>query len=300
VTEHVEFMSYVEWRRVEDLAAALAAGGQVLALGGFECVRPPGHANFIYADHALGADLRSACLAAPHLGEAWASLDRWLAPEAVAQMAAIRHHQGHEGKGLAHFSERYEPAVEIIQTRWEHAHWARGLWREGFRVGVLGSSDHSRRAPFVQALTGVWVPEGVRSRAAVLAALRERRSFATNGTRTSVFVWAENAPSHDADGGGGRDAVVRMGEAGSARGAPRLSAAVTGPRPVELVAFYRGERLVHTEEVNDFEATVCFEDTAAPPGEHAYSVRVTQQPESLSSPPGYGVAYSSPVWLTVQ
>jgi hypothetical protein len=41
-------------------------------------------------------------------------------------------------------------------------------------------------------------------------------------------------------------------------------------------------------------------DEAAPPGEHLYWVRVVQAPEFNGRRPAQGVAYTSPVWLTVE
>ena len=42
ITEHIEYMSYVEWRRGEDLAEVLAGSEGVLALGGLELAHSTG------------------------------------------------------------------------------------------------------------------------------------------------------------------------------------------------------------------------------------------------------------------
>ena len=289
LTEHLEYMSYAEWRHVEDLAALLATGG-VLALYGFELAIPPGHTNFFYADQAIGHDLRVACLSSPDLAALWPKLDAWLPP---GKVVAIRHHQGHRGDGLARtYGPAYEPVAEIIQTRGEFPQWVQSLWYQGLRVGVVGASDHSRAAPFVQALTGLWLPAGERSREAVLAGLQARRTFATNGSRMSVFLSAT---------GDEHDTPLVMGEAGSVTGPPRLHLAASGTRPLETVEFYRDDRLLHVETVS--EPQVQLEYTAAPPpaGEHTYWVRVTQQPEQHGTrKPRSGIAYSSPLWLTTR
>ena len=286
ITEHLEYMSYVEWRRVEELAESLAASG-VLALGGWELAIPPGHTNFFYADQSVGQDLRIACLTSATLADVWPKLDKWV-PE--GKVVAIRHHQGHRGDDLARtYAARYEPLAEIIQSRGEYPDWLALLRRQGFRVGVAGATDHARGAPIVQGLTGLWLPAGPHSPDQVLEGFRARRTFATNGPRIAVLLSAS---------GSGGAAVVGMGEDGSIGGTPRLAAQVAGTRAVETVAFYRDERLLHVEPVGVPSATVEYVDRDAPPGEHAYWVRVVQERERNGVRPLQGVAYSSPVWVT--
>ena len=289
LTEHLEYMSYAEWRHVEDLAALLATGGRVLALYGFELAIPPGHTNFFYADQAIGHDLRVACLSSPDLAAVWPKLDAWLPP---GKVVAIRHHQGHRGDDLARtYGPAYEPVAEIIQTRGEYPQWVQSLWRQGLRVGVVGASDHSRAAPFVQGLTGLWLPAGERSREAVLAGLQARRTFATNGPRMSVFLSATGAE---------RGTALVMGEQGSLAGPPRLHLAASGTRPLEKVEFYRDDRLLHVETVSEPRVQLEYAAEPAPADEHAYWVRVTQQPEPNATRSHQGIAYSSPVWLTTR
>ena len=287
ITEHLEYMSYVEWRRVEDLAESLAAGG-VLALCGWELAIPPGHTNFFYADQRIGHDLRVACLTSATLADVWPKLDAWI-PE--GKVVAIRHHQGHRGDDLSRtYAARYEPLAEIIQSRGEYPDWLALLRRQGFRVGVAGATDHSRAAPIVQGLTGLWLPVGQHSRDDVLDGFRARRTFATNGPRIAVFLSAEDT---------GPEPPVGMGQDGRVGGAPRLVVQAAGTRTIETVAFYRDERLLHVETVGAPAATVRYVDGDAPPGEHAYWVRVVQERERNGARPHQGVAYSSPVWLTV-
>ena len=289
LTEHLEYMSYAEWRHVEDLAALLATGGRVLALYGFELAIPPGHTNFFYADQAVGHDLRVACLSSPDLSAVWPKLDAWLPP---GKVVAIRHHQGHRGDDLARtYGPAYEPVAEIIQTRGEYPQWVQSLWRQGLRVGVVGASDHSRAAPFVQGLTGLWLPAGERSREAVLAGLQARRTFATNGPRMSVFLSATDAE---------HGTTLAMGEQGSITGPPRLHLAASGTRPLETVEFHRDDRLLHVETVSEPQVQLEYTTEPAPSGEHAYWVRVTQQPERNGTRPHQGIAYGSPIWLTVR
>ena len=187
------------------------------------------------------------------------------------------------------YSPKYERVVEIIQTRMEAPAWVQSLWRKGFRVGVVGASDHSRNAPFPKALTGLWMPHGDRTREGVLAALQSRRTFATNGPKMSVLLTAAGSR-------GGAPLV--MGEEGALDGSPRLTAEVSGTRELDRVEFYRNETPIHVEAIGAARATVKYVDGDAPPGEHIYWVRVTQPAEREGLRPGWGVAYSSPVWAT--
>jgi hypothetical protein len=292
ITDHLEHLSYVEWRRIEDLAEALADNGRVLPLLGFELAIPPGHTNFFYVDQAVGHDLRVACLSSigKDLTSVWSKLDSWV-PD--GKVLAIRHyHTGtHQGDDLIDTSApKYEQVVEVIQTRNESPQWVQSLWRKGFRVGVVGSSDHSRIAPFPKVLAGLWLPEGQRTREGVLEGLRARRSFATNGVKMSVLL--------SATGSRGGPTLV-MGEEGKVDGPPRLTANVAGTRTLDRVEFYRNDELLSVQAIGAAHATVEHVDSDAQPGEHIYWVRVTQPAERPGSRPNYGVAYSSPVWVTV-
>ena len=291
ITEHLENQSYVEWRRVEDLEDALADNGRVITLGGFELGLQPGHTNFFYVDQSISQDLRVACLSTMggSLADLWPKLDAWI-PE--RKVVAIRHyHTGtHGGDDVFQtHSPKYERVVEIIQTRMEAPAWVQSLWRKGFRVGVVGASDHSRNAPFPKAVTGLWMPHGDRSRQGVLDGLQSRRTFATNGPKMSVLLTAS---------GSGDGPPLVMGDEGALDGSPRLTAHVSGTRPIDRVEFYRNETPIHVEAVGAARATVEYVDGDAQPGEHIYWVRVTQPAEREGLRPGWGVAYSSPVWAT--
>ena len=311
LTEHLEYMSYVEWRRIDDVAQRLAGSG-LLALCGFEFSNEPGHTNFFYADEAIATDLRVACLAAAQGGihEIWPRLDAWgLADKVVA----IRHHQGHRGDlrdGTlleATYGSRYEPVVEAIQTRGEYKEWVQSLWRRGFHVGVVGGSDHSRAAPFVQALTGMWLAPGERTREGVLDGLRARRTFATNGVRLSVYLSASPA-SPASPTSPARDApLLGMGETSTIAGPVRLTVQAHGTRPLDTFEFYRDDRLLHVAQViqeRQEQATIEYVDRDASVGaqtsggEVAYWVRVTQEGERNGVRPHKGIAYSSPVWVS--
>jgi hypothetical protein len=288
LTEHLEYMSALEWRRVQDLAQRIASGGHVLALCGFELVLPPGHTNFFYADDAVGHDLRVACLTSATLEEVWPKLDAWI-PEGT--VVAIRHSQGHRGDEVPRsYAPRWEPVAEIVQTRGDYTAWVHGLWKHGMKLGVVGASDHARGAPFVQCITGLWVPPGDRTREGVLSGLRARRTFATNGPRMSVWLTVR--------GDAGAETLL-MGDEGRVSGLPRLTIEVSGTRALETVELFRDEALIARWTPGEAHASLEHTDAAAPPGEHAYWVRTTQGQEKVGRRPVRGLAYSSPVWVTL-
>jgi hypothetical protein len=302
LTEHLCYMSDLEWHRVTDLAQQLASGG-VLALYGFEYSNYPGHCNFFFVDDAIASDLRVACQSANEgtLSDVWLKLDAW---GLEGKVLAVRHNQSSGGGGMgtgwhdaedleSTYAPRYERVVEGIQTRGEYKEWLRSLWRRGFRVGVVGASDHSRAAPFVQGLTGVWVPPEERTRDGVMRALHDRRSFATNGVRLGVYLSASGA-SGDRLG---------MGESGRIAGPVRLRVQVQGTRAIDTVEVYRDDQLVRIETPGVPEATLEVVDEspdaamAASGGEVAYWARATQLAEGNGSRPHKGIAYSSPVFV---
>ena len=296
ITEHLEHQSYLEWRLVEDLTEKLSNNGKVITIHGFELVLPPGHTNFFYVDPDIEHALRVACLSArtSGLNAVW---DRGQSSVPEEKILAIRHYHTfpgfrHEGDDLIDtYNPKYEQAVEIIQTRGDSSDWVRTLWQKGFRVGVVGSSDHSRNSPFPKAMTGLWLPAGNHDNESVLQGLKSKRTFATNGFKMSVFLSANSDDDPDSQ-------VVVMGEQGDIKGKPKLMADVSGTRKLDTVQFFRDNTIIHTESLSEEKASIEFTDESPLPGEHIYWLRVTQLPETAPNKnPAWGVAYSSPIWI---
>ena len=285
LTDHLDFLSQEEWQHTRAATALMAGNAGIFPLYGFEWTinSAGGHANFFYLDPDIASDLRVACLTSPLISDVWDKLDAWLPAGSVL---AIRHHlEQHRGPAaIESFAPRYEPVIEVIQSRGVAIGLAERFWRAGCRAGVVGASDHSfPGAPFPFCLTGVWAEE--QSRAGVFAALRQRRTFATNGPKIRLFLSSGGVP---------------MGSAGPVSGPPELRVEVRGTTVVNRVEFFRNGRLAHVEPVEQQEAVVMFQDAAAPRGATAYyHVRVTQQPEQRAQRPDEGIAYSSPVWLEI-
>ena len=284
LTDHLDFLSQEEWRHCNAAAALMEGNAGVFPLYGFEWGgSASGHVNFFYLDPDVGPDLRVAVLASSQIGDVWDKLDAWL-PSAT--VVAIRHHreQHAEPAAIQSFSPRYEPVIEVMQSRGEAIVLAERFWRAGCQAGVVGGTDHSfPGAPFPFCLTGVWAEE--QSREGVFAALQQRRTFATNGPKMRLFLSAAGVP---------------MGSVGQVRGDPELQVDVRGTTSVDRVEFFRNGDLVHVEQVEQQRAVVTFQDTAAPRGTTAYyHVRITQHPENVAYRPDQGIAYSSPVWLEI-
>lgn len=154
VTEHLDFLSYSEWAHTNESTTLMAGTAGVVPLYGFELTRQPGHTNFFYIDPQVGYDLRVACLSSAHLLQIWEKIDQWVPPGSVL---AIRHHQGHTAAGATEsFAARYEPLMEVVQSRGEFRAFAERFLQRGCQVGFAGASDHAMTALFPFSLTGAW------------------------------------------------------------------------------------------------------------------------------------------------
>ena len=208
----------------------------------------------------------------------WPKLDAWVPAGSVL---AIRHHQGHGQASVAEtFAPRYEPLLEVIQSRGEFRAWDDQLLALGLEAGFVGATDHAYAAAFPRGLTGVWAAE--RTCEGVFSALLARRTFATNGPKMRVFLSASG---------------VGMGERGSCQGPPDLELAMEGTTRLDRAEFYRNGKLAHVEEIGSRVAALRWRDPDALPGCAHYYARVIQDREHRILRPHYGVAYTSPVWI---
>ena len=153
----------------------------------------------------------------------------------------------------------------------------------------MGSSDHSRNAPYPMAMTGLWLPEAEHTRESVLDGLASRRTFATNGVKISAFLSASNID--------GKETLI-MGDEGEIHGPTKLTAMASGTPRIESVEFRRNDDVIHVETVSEEEVSIEYIDENPGPGEHIYWVKVTQFGELEGTRPDWGVAYTSPVWVT--
>ena len=164
--------------------------------------------------------------------------------------------------------------------------------RDGYRLAFIGSSDTHRIVPGLGgALTGVWAE--ALTRKDILAALRARRCFATNGERTVLDVRVNGSP---------------MGSEITVADQVLIQCRVQSPRVIQTIDLFRdGERTLR-HRVSEQETTVVLEDRPEP-GEHFYRIRIAlerlpraprpERPGNLQTSRGE-YAWSSPIWVQVR
>jgi hypothetical protein len=162
--------------------------------------------------------------------------------------------------------------------------FVRDALARGYRLGFIGSGDRHDGHPGAYQPTP---PEGglaailaeERTREAVLAALRERRAYATNGPRIMLRT------------GLGKH---RMGSIVPAPPSGKLTedlfVQVIAQAPLARIELIRSGELVNGElfEKGELEAMLKFRIVDLGPGEYVY-VRVVQE--------NYGMAWSSPIYV---
>ena len=165
-----------------------------------------------------------------------------------------------------------------------------GALDAGHRVGLVANGDSHRRCPgLAGALTGIYAerltPE------AILDALRNRRVYATNGSRIVLDSRANG---------------WLMGrEVFAADGNVEIVLSVVGTRPVVRATLIRDGQEVKTFEGNGSRRlSAVYEDADLPAGTHWYYWRVTQEGASPAYPGNVEVArgplaWSTPHWVNV-
>ena len=192
---------------------------------------------------------------------------------------------------------RFEPVTEIASvhgssespdTPWPiydavANNWVRDALARGYRLGFVGSGDSHDGHPGLPQLAGstggmAAILAEERTRDSVLAALRGRRSYATNGPRILLRAALGRHPM---------GSVVRVAEGATLDESLFVQAAGTGP--IARVEIVRSGAVVDGVDAEGrleirFDRPV----TGLHPGEYVY-VRVVQQDQ--------GAAWSSPVFI---
>ncbi|NOY83183.1 MAG: DUF3604 domain-containing protein [Kiritimatiellaeota bacterium] len=102
----------------------------------------------------------------------------------------------------------------------------------GFRVGFVGTSDGHRRTPGLGGgLTGLWVRDF--TLAGIIDAFRQRRCYATAGTRIGLKFWVNDA---------------FMGETLKADAPPAARVVVEAPREIEKIELFGDGRILAMRE----------------------------------------------------
>lgn len=161
----------------------------------------------------------------------------------------------------------------------------------GARMGFVACGDSHRRAPGLSgALTGIYAEELTAT--AIFDALRQRRCFATNGSRILIDSRANDVFMGD-------EAITNDSRV-------RLTLNAMGTRPIASATLIRNGVEIHRcSGGNDHNFSVEFTDYDLTKGTHWYYWRVTQErdapvlPGNLMVAHGH-VAWSTPVWVTAR
>jgi len=151
----------------------------------------------------------------------------------------------------------------------------------GFKIGLVGGSDHFREIESVNryCLTGFWVRE--RSEAGIWEALRNRRTLAVSNAK--VAIWAT------LEGKG-------IGEEVAATGSLRFQVALAAARPIRRVTLIRDGEVLPWTAVGAKNAALSLEDKSPAPGRHWYVV--TTEADSAYSEPA--IAHASPIFVRIE
>ncbi len=158
----------------------------------------------------------------------------------------------------------------------------------GTRLGFVANGDSHRRAPGLSgALTGIYAKELTAT--SVFDALRNRRCFATNGSR--IFVDAR------------ADGTLMGQDVHATEGNVNLTLRAVGTRPIVSATLIRDGKELHTFKGNGLKTfNLEHQDTELSPGLHWYYWRVTQEraapvlPGNLMTAHGH-LAWSTPNWV---
>lgn len=158
-------------------------------------------------------------------------------------------------------------------THHKHAYIDYALNTKKYKMGFIASGDHNSMGIGVAAL---WVKEV--SRAGIIEALQNRRTFATTGDKMFIDFKVNEA---------------KMGTTSKSPKAPKMEIEVLGQYPLEKIEILRNSKVIHAYQVDDntlkFEQT--YSDLNYKDEEEIlyYYIRATQKNKAL--------AWSSPIWI---
>ncbi|MBW2396545.1 MAG: CehA/McbA family metallohydrolase [Deltaproteobacteria bacterium] len=278
------------WQKVRDAVQRYHAPGRFVTLLGFEWTSwLYGHRHVLYFD-GDGEVISSLDEATDHPQELWNALRG-------REALTFAHHPAGDPIAVA-WEIRPDPVLEPV-TEIVSVHGSSEMARtpgpvrggregsftvdalaRGYRLGFVGSGDSHDGHPGLThlasgsgGLAAIFAED--RTRASVLAALRARRSYATNGPRILLHVRLDGHP---------------MGSAVAAGSEHRFEIEVAGTGPIEAIDVIQGGELVASFEGKG-ELALAVETSLKdpPPGSYAY-VRIRQRDG--------GAAWSSPFFFT--
>ena len=162
---------------------------------------------------------------------------------------------------------------------------------QGYRVGLVANGDSHRRCPgLAGALTGIYA-ESLTAEA-ILNAIRNRRVFATSGSRIAVQSWANGSFM-------GQETRIEPGAD------VEISLSAVGTRPIVKATLIRDGREISSLDGNGTaQLSVVHKDRSISEGTHWYYWRILQEGDSTNYPGNVAVArghmaWSSPHWVVV-
>ncbi|MFC1717732.1 DUF3604 domain-containing protein [Candidatus Poribacteria bacterium] len=289
-TDHTEQTSDFEARKGRVWCDLFHSEPDFVSIYGYEQnFRDAEHTNFFYMDRLIGEFVREVRLKNTTLTSAIEMLD---AENMHGRVLIARHFHG-DGFGNKYetappINPDYEWVIEAVQTRGFSPVTVAHYLSSGAKVGLVGSSDHSRwpggrGGPWVYpyALTGLWAENA--SREAIFDALMKRRCYATNGKKIHI--------EFSADG-------HFMGEEYETDQAPMLTIRAVGTTILYKIELIRNGEVVLSENGADRTMEIRYQDKNTQSGHHYYHVRVIQEREGEDN--YRGVAMTSPIWITVE
>lgn len=286
--DHACYFSDNEWQWMQDIVNSFDEDGRFTTLIGYEWAGKQGHRNVYTSGERL-------------------QLFRGMFPPTSRLDAVYGHfadredvvagpHTRHTADFFAYHDERVQRFLEIYSMWGAFEEIAFDAVARGAVIGFTGGGDcHEGRCGFSvedpagQGTTGHTFAPGLRykcgmtgamlpglTRADLVQALRERRTYATTGARILLDVSLSG---------------IAMGGQGGCTGAPHIDGIVHACSEVDRVQVIRDGEVVHTEESPAMDVTFAWADKEAAPGKHWYVLKVVQRDGET--------AWSSPIWVTV-
>ena len=281
------------WQEILATAARFHEPGRFVTIPAYEWTSwIYGHRHVLYFDDGPYALLSSLDPRFEHPAALWSALDG-------RDALTIAHHSA--GGPIATDwtiapDPRLEPVTEVVSVhgsseaadspariyRALEGNYVRDALARGYRLGFIGSGDSHDGHPGLTHLAGptgglAGIVAEENTRAAVLGALRARRTYATSGERILLRFTVDGAPM-------GGDIPAREPDA-----AHQALVQVLGTAPLARVDLVRsGEVVGQFRDLEGSEALVSFEIPRLEAGEYVY-VRVVQQDG--------GLAWSSPIFV---
>jgi len=293
-TEHVEYLSSVEFLRSLDLVEAEASENDIIPLYGVEWAKYPAHhTNFFCIDRQVFEQLRAVLLRLDHLSKIYREIKEEFPPHSVV---AIRHFHGMtqgphnvlaEDVAATHDPE-IEWTMEAAQIRGDmmftppknHTPFPANFLMSGAKIGLIAASDHARGGRLKFCLTGFWVPQVTPQ--AVFDALQRRQTIGAISGKMAIWLRAPN---------------VEMGQEGNTTSPVQLVAELASAQKLRNIRLWRDGDWIIQESLSSNSENVILRDENVSPGKHCYIVRAESDSTFDELPM---VGYSSPIWLNIQ